>query len=179
MEPIIRTYAKLVDGQLVTTCAPDDETDLIEMMKADGFKLYDQDAGEPEVGKLQTLSPVYREEADRISLRWEVIEDPEKVKKEIARLESEIANTDYKVIKSYEYALSGEKPPYDIAAVHTGREELREQIRELKEWLAQDEKIVTPEIQPPDESLMSNDEILPDIVNPGYGDAGDTPATSI
>lgn len=130
-----RTYAKLVDGQLVTTCVSDDDPDMLGLIVADGFKLYDEDAGEPEVGKFQTLNPVYHEEAGKITLWWEIVEDPEKVQAEIARLEAELTATDYQVIKAYEYALAGIKSTADFSTIHAGREELREQIRELEELL--------------------------------------------
>lgn len=131
-----RTYAKLIDGQLVTTCAPDEEVDLIDQIKADGFKLYDEDAGQPEVGPFQSLQPVYLQEEDRIVLYWEIVnDDPEKVQEEIDRLEELISDTDYQVIKSYEYTLAGMKIPYDVTALHNERQALRDQINELKALL--------------------------------------------
>ena len=57
---------------------------------------------------------------------------PSKVADEIARLQSELAATDYQVIKSYEFALAGEKPPYDPAALHSDRQALRNRISELE-----------------------------------------------
>jgi len=134
-----QTYAKLVDGQLITTCAPDDEPDMIEMIVADGFKPYDEDAGKPDVGPLQTLTPVYFEEADRISLYWEIVDNaPEIVSAEITRLEQQLAATDYQVVKSFEYSLAGEELPYDIAAVHAEREAIRSEIRTLEAQLPAD-----------------------------------------
>lgn len=131
-----KTYAKLVDGQLITTCVPDDDPEMIEMIRADGFKLYDENAGKPEVGQFQTLTPVYQEGEDRITLWWEVVnDDPELILMEISRLEEQIAATDYKVVKSYEYTLAGAKSPYDITAIHAERESLREQIRELEQMI--------------------------------------------
>ena len=127
-----RTYAKLVEGQLITTCALEDDLNLINQITADGFKLYDEDAGEPEVGQYQKLEPVYHEQADKITLYWEIVEDPEKVRQEIARVQEQIAESDYKVIKSYEYALAGEQPPYDIAALHVERQNLRDRIGVLE-----------------------------------------------
>ncbi len=57
---------------------------------------------------------------------------PSKVADEIARLQSELAATDYQVIKSYEFALAGEKPPYDPTALHSDRQALRDRISELE-----------------------------------------------
>lgn len=131
-----KTYARLVDGRLVTTCAPDDDPNLIEQIKADGFKLYDEDAGKPEVGPLQSLNRVYLEEKDKISLYFEIVDnDPEKIKEEIVRLEAEIAASDYKVVKSYEYTLIGQKVPYDAVALHSQRQALRDRIGGLESLL--------------------------------------------
>ena len=128
----MKTYAKLADGVLVTTCAADVDLELIAQITADGFKLYDEDAGEPEVGQYQKLEPVYHEQADRITLYWEVVENPEKVRQEIARMQEQIAESDYKVIKSYEYVMAGITPPYDIAILHTERQNLRDRIGALE-----------------------------------------------
>lgn len=130
------TYAKLVDGQLITTCVSDDDPDMVAMITADGFKLYDEDAGQPDIGKLQSLCPVYRETDDAIVLYWEIIDDsPEKIETEIARLTEELTSTDYRVVKSYEYALAGEDPPYDVETLHSQRQALRDQIGELEQRL--------------------------------------------
>lgn len=128
----MKTYAKLVDGVLVSTCAAAEDTDLIAQINVDGFKPYDDNAEKPDVGELQAAVPAYRESAEGISLSWEIVEhSPEKIEAEIARLQDELSATDYQVVKSYEYALSGEQPPYDIATIHTHRQMLRKQIRDL------------------------------------------------
>lgn len=161
------TYAKLMDGQLITTCVPDDDTDTLGLIIADGFKLYDEDAGQPEVGKFQTLNPVYHETEDKITLWWELVnDDPELILMEITRLEELIAATDYKVVKSYEYALAGAKSVYDMTAIHVERESLREQIRELEQLLVPADDTKIPILTPPDDPLMPVNEIPPGIVNP-------------
>jgi len=132
----MKIYAKLADGVLVTTCANDEDTDLIVQIIADGFKLYDDSAEKPDVMELQAAVPVYRETTEGISLRWEIVNNaPEIVSAEIARLEQQLAATDYKVVKSFEYSLAGEKIPYDIATIHTEREALRSEIRKLEQRL--------------------------------------------
>ncbi len=58
-----------------------------------------------------------------------------KIKANILRkesLERELASTDYKIIKCYEYSLVGLELPYDIQALHVERENLREEIRSLE-----------------------------------------------
>lgn len=58
-----KLYAKLIYGQPVTTCVPDDDPDMEAMILADGFKPYDDSAQQPVVGELQA----------------DVLMDPEKV----------------------------------------------------------------------------------------------------
>jgi hypothetical protein len=107
------------------------------MILADGFKPYDDSAEPPDVGEFQAAVAVYREEDDRILLRWETAEhSPEKIAAEIARLQSELAATDYRVVKSYEFTLAGETPPYDPTALHAGRQAIRYRITELEGLLS-------------------------------------------
>jgi hypothetical protein len=129
-------YAKLTDGQLATTCVDEENTDLTALILADGFKPYDDTAPKPAVGEFGAAVAAYTEYAEGIRLRWDIIElSPEKLAAEIARLESALAATDYQVIKSYEYTLAGQPSPYDISALHTERQALRDRIRELEIYL--------------------------------------------
>jgi hypothetical protein len=129
-------YAKLTDGQLATTCVDEENTDLTAMILADGFKPYDDSAPKPAVGEFGAAVAAYVEDADGIRLRWDIVEhSPEKLTAEIARLESALAATDYQVIKSYEYTLAGNASPYDITALHTERQAIRDRIRELEALL--------------------------------------------
>lgn len=52
---------------------------------------------------------------------------------EIASLQEELNNTDYKIIKCSEYQLAGLEIPYDIAELHNKRQVLRDRINELQE----------------------------------------------
>lgn len=49
--------------------------------------------------------------------------------------ENKLSETDYKVIKCYEYSLIGLELPYNMEEVHAEREAIREKIRELEEKL--------------------------------------------
>lgn len=42
---------------------------------------------------------------------------------------------DWKIVKSYEYALMGEQPPYDITELNTKRQSARDRINEIRELL--------------------------------------------
>lgn len=55
---------------------------------------------------------------------------------QIDGLKAQIAASDYKVIKTYEYALLGEQTEYDIETVHAERQALRDQINDLETQLA-------------------------------------------
>ena len=57
-------------------------------------------------------------------------------KKEIAQLEKQISGTDYKIIKCYEYSLVGEELPYDVTALHTERQAIRDEINSLEAELS-------------------------------------------
>ena len=58
------------------------------------------------------------------------------ITKKINELESELASTDYKIIKCSEYQLAGLDAPYDITTLHTERQALRDQINDLETKLA-------------------------------------------
>lgn len=47
-------------------------------------------------------------------------------------LKSQLQETDYKIIKCYEYNLAGLELPYDIQKLHNERQELRDKINELE-----------------------------------------------
>ena len=47
--------------------------------------------------------------------------------------ENKLTETDYKVIKCYEYSLAGLDLPYDIEALHAEREAIRDEIRKLED----------------------------------------------
>lgn len=53
-------------------------------------------------------------------------------KLQIVELNSQLASSDYKVIKCAECSLAGLPDPYDIAALNTERQALRDQISALE-----------------------------------------------
>ena len=59
------------------------------------------------------------------------------IQAQIGEIESQLASTDYKIIKCSEYQLAGLDAPYDIATLHTERQALRDQINELETQLAE------------------------------------------
>ena len=61
------------------------------------------------------------------------LEDKKVAKEEIIKLQEELDNTDYKIIKCSEYQLAGLEIPYNIAELHANRQRLRDKINELQE----------------------------------------------
>jgi hypothetical protein len=68
------------------------------------------------------------ERLERFNQRMEEV----KKTRQIELLKSQLTSTDYQIIKCYEYSLAGLELPYDIQTLHTEREAIREQIRELE-----------------------------------------------
>ena len=52
--------------------------------------------------------------------------------KEITEIKAQLASTDYKIIKCSEAQLAGEELPYDIAALHSERQAMRDRINALE-----------------------------------------------
>lgn len=50
----------------------------------------------------------------------------------IAELKAQLDSTDYKIIKCSECSLAGEELPYDIIALHTERQAIRNEINQLE-----------------------------------------------
>ena len=53
---------------------------------------------------------------------------------------AQLAESDYKVIKCYEYSLAGLDLPYDASELHNEREAIREEIRTLEEKIIEDKE---------------------------------------
>ena len=63
---------------------------------------------------------------------------------EIAELKSQLASTDYKIIKCSEAQLVGDELPYNVAELHTERQALRDRINQLEASIA--EEVSTEEV---------------------------------
>lgn len=71
---------------------------------------------------------------------WTLTEDTaseptaeQQAQQRIAQLEEQLRSNDYKVIKCFEAQATGGEMPYDIAALHTEREQARSEINELQQ----------------------------------------------
>lgn len=76
--------------------------------------------------------PVPYDNGDRISYRYEVKFDIQKVRNKIQQLKDTLAASDYQVTKCYEASLTNLPLPYDITALHAERQLIRDQINELE-----------------------------------------------
>mgnify|MGYP002672249299 CR=1 FL=1 len=101
--------------------------------KGDGWYELSNDGSvytEPEVAPVQ---PELTEEEKAELARQQQISQ---LTAQIDGLKAQIAASDYKIIKTYEYALLGEQTEYDIETVHAERQALRDQINTLETQLA-------------------------------------------
>jgi hypothetical protein len=73
---------------------------------------------------MKLINGEYIEEEDTI----EIIE----IEPILEELKAKLDGTDYKVIKCYEYQLTGLELPYDIVELHAERQTIREQINALE-----------------------------------------------
>lgn len=127
--------AKIIDGQLISTCAADDDRELINTMVVDGFKILTQEEESPsvELAEFDSLVLRCRDEGCQIAAYYELQHNtPEKITAEIERLKAELTATDYQITKSYEYTLIGQTLPYNICTLHAERQKLRDRIKVLE-----------------------------------------------
>lgn len=126
--------AKIENGQLITTYADDEDKDIINQIITDGFKYYvEESAPDVTLSEFQTLEPCFREEPHQIVSYYKVVDNsPERISAEIERLKAELSATDYQIIKSYEYTLTGQPLPYTLSELHSERQALRNRINELE-----------------------------------------------
>lgn len=59
----------------------------------------------------------------------------EKLINQLMTTEKLLSESDYKIIKAYEYSLVGKETDYDMEVLHQERQQLREEINDLREQL--------------------------------------------
>lgn len=70
---------------------------------------------------------------DHIAFNYVDVEDKQYWQRKLEQAEQTLADEDYKIIKCYEYFLVGKELPYDIAALNTQRDLVRDRINEYRE----------------------------------------------
>lgn len=90
------------------------------------------------------IVPVPYDHGERIAYRYEKRCDYQRIKQQVADLKQALSDSDYKVMKCYEASMLGQPLPYDIDAVHSERQAMRDKINELEPLLPQNtEKVIT------------------------------------
>lgn len=90
------------------------------------------------------IVPVPYDHGERIAYRYEKRYDYQRIKQQVADLKQALSDSDYKVMKCYEASMLGQPLPYDIDAVHSERQTMRNKINELEPLLPQNtEKVIT------------------------------------
>lgn len=90
------------------------------------------------------IVPVPYDHGERIAYRYEKRYDYQRIKQQVADLKQALSDSDYKVMKCYEASMLGQPLPYDIDAVHSERQAMRDKINELEPLLPQNtEKVIT------------------------------------
>lgn len=92
------------------------------------------------LGEYDAAKPYYVEEDEKVVQKWEVVEnDKTKILSKIDVLKSELEQTDYKVIKCYEAALSSSSEmPYDVNTLISERQAKRDEINSLQELITEE-----------------------------------------
>ncbi|MCR5755625.1 MAG: hypothetical protein K6G30_12540 [Acetatifactor sp.] len=96
------------------------------------YELSDDGSVYTEVAPVQPVEPTPEELAE--AERQRQIAD---LQSQINAKKALIQSTDYQIIKTYEYSLVGLEAEYDIAELHLQRQEIRDEINDLEEELAE------------------------------------------
>lgn len=99
----------------------------VEISETEYRRLLDGEGADGRGGNLE----IYTREDGYPDLRLRAEPQPTP-SQEISRLKHELSSTDYRVIKCAEAQLLGAPMPYDVAALHTERQALRDRINELE-----------------------------------------------
>lgn len=96
-----------------------------------------------ELEEFDSPKPYYIEEGNAVIQKWEVVNnDRAKVAAKISELKSELDESDYKVMKCYEAAITeSEEMPYDVKELTEERQAKRDAINRLETILKSTEPI--------------------------------------
>jgi hypothetical protein len=84
----------------------------------------------------------YQNQGNKIVLVW--VEIAESKNQQIEELKQKLADTDYKIIKCYEYTLVGQPLPYDVQKLHTERQSARNKIEQLEKTISAGDDTLSP-----------------------------------
>lgn len=83
----------------------------------------------------QVIVPIPYDDGNRIIYVYQTKFNEKAVKLEIEKLKTELADSDYKIIKSYEASLVNEPIQYDLKTIHAERKQLRNRINYLEKMI--------------------------------------------
>ena len=107
--------------------------DIENSMEVESLPPYEYDSLKQQSCKLVDNSWVLDEEHyNRLVSEFEARKVEQQKQLEIAQLQKQLDDTDYKIIKCQEYSLAGLELPYDIEQLHNERQALRDKINELQ-----------------------------------------------
>lgn len=131
LEPIVHRYRDEDSGEIKQKTISIDEQ--IAALPPNYKPVDPIDESKQETSKEDyTVRIIPYDAGDRISFRYVEVPDIQKVRNEINTLKESLNNSDYKVIKCYEASLCGEEMPYDIKAIRSERQAIRDKINQIE-----------------------------------------------
>lgn len=107
--------------------------DIENSIEVESLPPYEYDSLKQQSCKLVDNSWVLDEEHyNQLVSEFEARKVEQQKQLEIAQLQKQLDDTDYKIIKCQEYSLAGLELPYDIEQLHNERQALRDKINELQ-----------------------------------------------
>lgn len=88
----------------------------------------------PEEKKYHYYEQYFELKDGKLHERWREHYSKELIDADINSLKSQLASTDYKVLKCYEANMLGKELPYDIEDIHAERQGIRDRINTLQSW---------------------------------------------
>lgn len=124
------------DNLIDVVCCPTSNGSRMTELRESGY--LDFVASEqPQVESGQIAVDSYKIIDGKMVQFWEIKTDPEPIKKQIDELKQQLSESDYRVMKCYECSLVDKTLPYDIGALHTERQAIRDEINRLEALLGE------------------------------------------
>ncbi|MCM1502286.1 MAG: hypothetical protein NC115_06420 [Bacteroidales bacterium] len=111
-----------------------DVKELTDELKEQGYYEIVEFIPMPEAKKYHYYEQYFELKDGKLHGRWREHYSKELIDDDINSLKSQLAATDYKVLKCYEANLLGMEQPYDIERVHSERQSIRDRINSLQSW---------------------------------------------
>lgn len=123
---------------------------LLEIGSTYNIYLVQDDCEYSEIQNIPSISGVIEPTMDAI-IKYVSNKSNEQLEQDIINLNTKISESDYKIIKSYEYSLIGKELEYNIEELHNERQTIRDlinekqsQIKDMKTWEELSNIVLTP-----------------------------------